>query len=125
MPPDDIDAAVLRLAAKREEAALPLVFSEDARLEANERTDGQLRSSVPSIPGGLPIVEPVLARAATLVGLVAKALMEFHNPDAEEIDVERARAARILGEEACKLRLADLKGKPPSQVSVTDGLACG
>jgi hypothetical protein len=32
MPPDDIDAAVLRLAAKREEAALPLVFSEEATL---------------------------------------------------------------------------------------------
>ena len=38
---------------------------------------------------------------------------------------ERARVARTLGEEACKLRLADLTGKPPSQVSVSDGLACG
>jgi hypothetical protein len=122
---DDIDAAVVRLAEKRKEAALPLRFSEDATIEANERTDGQLRASVPSIPGGLPVVEPVLARAATLVGVVAKALMQFHDADAVEIDVERARVARTLGEEACKLRLADLTGKPPSQVSVSDGLACG
>jgi hypothetical protein len=123
--PDEIDAAVVRLATERDAAALPLRFNREATDEANERSDGQLRASVPNIPGGLRAVEDVLTRGAKLVGQVAAALTLFHDPAATEINADRARTARILGEEACKLRLADLTGKPPSQVSVRDGLACG
>jgi hypothetical protein len=122
--PDEIDAAVAKIAERRRRGAEPLVFSEEATLEANERSDGQLRASLPNVPGGFAAVEEPMLRAGTLVGQVAKALMQFHDPSATEIDVQRAREARKIGERACRLRLADLTGRPPNQVSVREGLVC-
>jgi hypothetical protein len=123
--PDEFDVAVGKIAAERNKAALPLTFEEAATLEANERSDGQLRASLPQITGGFATVEETMLRAGTLVGQLAKALMLFHRPDAQTIDLERARTARAIGEEACRLRLADLAQKPPSDVSIRDGLVCG
>ena len=121
---DDIKAAIAECSAARSRAAKPLVFSKEAVASLEGRSDGQLRASLPRIPGGWTSVKDEVLRACTLVGSVAKQIAQFQNPDATEISEEQAGLARSVAEKACRLRLAEKSKKAATAVGITEGLVC-
>ena len=122
---DEIDAALDACDAARAEAALPLRFTEEARLMLRNRSDAQFRANLPLIEGGFQRIKKGILRASTLTGSLAKAFQLFHDPTAKEIVLQHAVRARVEIEKECKIRVGAKLGKPPEAVGVSDGIPCG
>jgi hypothetical protein len=122
--PTDIDTLISACIQARNAAANPLVFSDDATQKANNRTRGQFSQSIPQIPGGVPAVQTAVLNAASLFGALAKTIALFHNPNASVISSDDAEIARAAMESACRFKVANIAGKDPNDVDVSDGLVC-
>ena len=123
--PDEFDAVLDECDAARAEAALPLKFTEEARLQARNRSEAQFRANVPLIPGGFTKIKSGILRASTLTGALAKAFALCHDPDAVDISPKIMARARTEVEKECKIRVGAKLGKPPEAVGVSDGVPCG
>ena len=120
---DEIDLMLDECDAARAAAALPLVFTDAARLMARNRSEAQFRANIPLIPGGFTKIRSGILKASTLTGARAKAFAEFH--DSDVIEVEHMARARTEVEKECKIRVGRIVGKPPEAVGVSDGVPCG
>src|SRR5688572_10179488 len=120
-----IEDARRQIVIARDAAAAPLTFSAAAAAESDEQSRGQFRASLPSIRGGFSgDVRDGLLKASALFGAIAKALAQFQDVRAAEINVEQMRMARAVAQKACRVRLADMTGKRVDEVSTAEGLVC-
>jgi hypothetical protein len=119
-----IDAALAVIVKARDEAASPLVFTDQAKTASDERSKGQFRASLPDIKGGFATVQDGLVKASRLFGQLAKQIALFENPEAQQISVSQMEIARGAAEEACKLRIAGIAKKPVESVGTAEGLVC-
>jgi hypothetical protein len=121
---NEIDDALAAIVAARNEAAKPLVFTDEAGAASDRRSRSQFEASLPLIDGGFETVRVGLLRASILFGEVAKAVAKFHDPNATHITLDQMNSARAFIERECRLRLAEKEGKRAEDVNVLDGLVC-
>ena len=121
----EIEAALAEIVIARDAAAAPLAFTEEAAEASDEMSRSQFRANLPLIPGGFASIRQGLLAASALFGSTAKALAQFQDIKATEITLTQMELAREFAEQACRMRLGEAKGKDPSTVDVSDGLACG
>lgn len=120
-----IEDALREIVIARDAAAAPLRFTADAAAASDEQSRGQFQANLPSIKGGFAgDVRKGLLEASALFGAIAKAIAQFQDIRAIEINTEQMELARAVAQKACRLRLADATGKRLDELSPTEGLVC-